>query len=330
MNDFRALVLDLKDEKPKLEVRRLQADELPDGEVTIRVAYSSINYKDAVVAVKHAYVKSFPLIPGIDLAGTVIASADGRFRAGDPVIVTSYGLGTSHHGGFSQIARVPAKWVVPLPKGLTLKEAMILGTAGFTAALSVQRLEDYGLTPEWGPVLVTGATGGVGSTAVDMLSRKGYDVCAVTGKPESQTYLMRLGAKSVIRREELTDAQQKPLRKEQWAAAIDPVGGASLQYVLSSLKYGGAVASSGLAGGADVQTTVYPFILRGISWIGIDSVYCPMPLREKVWSRLGADLKPLRLNEDIVHEISLEQVPDALNDILNGSLLGRTVVNMQE
>jgi len=268
------------------------------------------------------------LIPGIDLAGTVIESQDERFREGDPVIVTSYELGVSHHGGFSEVARVPAKWVVPLPNGLNLREAMILGTAGFTAALSVQRLEENGLQPAQGPVLVTGATGGVGSVSVDILSKIGYEVVASTGKTSEHEYLYQLGAKQVIHREEVVASEQKPLRQQRWAGAIDPVGGKTLEYVLSTIQYGGSVALSGLTGGTDVSTTVHPFILRGVNLLGIDSVYCPMKVREKVWKRLATDLKPKKLNENIVDEISLEELPEVLSKILKGQIRGRTIVKM--
>ena len=252
MNTFQALVLDKMGDQTKLELKQLRMDNLPDGEVTIRVAYSSVNFKDGLVAIQGKFVESFPLVPGIDLAGTVMDSTDERFKLGDEVIVTSYKLGTGHFGGFSEMARVPAEWVVPLPKGLSLKEAMILGTAGFTAALSVQRLEDNELEPSLGPVLVAGATGGVGSIAVNILADRGYEVIASTGKSNQGTYLKSLGAKQVIHRDEIIDTDQTPFREEKWAGAIDPVGGKTLQYILSSLKYGGSVATCGLTGGADV------------------------------------------------------------------------------
>ncbi|GEN36506.1 putative quinone oxidoreductase YhfP [Aneurinibacillus danicus] len=328
MNDFRAFVLDLVDGQTKMEVKQLSANDLPDGDVTIRVAFSSVNFKDGLATIPNRIIKTYPLIPGIDLAGTVIESQDERFREGDPVIVTSYELGVSHHGGFSEVARVPAKWVVPLPNGLNLREAMILGTAGFTAALSVQRLEENGLQPAQGPVLVTGATGGVGSVSVDILSKIGYEVVASTGKTSEHEYLYQLGAKQVIHREEVVASEQKPLRQQRWAGAIDPVGGKTLEYVLSTIQYGGSVALSGLTGGTDVSTTVHPFILRGVNLLGIDSVYCPMKVREKVWKRLATDLKPKKLNENIVDEISLEELPEVLSKILKGQIRGRTIVKM--
>lgn len=314
--------------QPARSVQEWDTGRLPDAEVTVKVAYSSVNYKDALVGVRGYFVKSYPFIPGIDLAGTVLASADSRFKEGDEVIVTSYKLGTGHFGGFSEMARVPAAWVVPLPKGLTLRESMILGTAGFTAALSVQKLEDHGLKPGQGPVLVAGASGGVGSVAVDILAKRGYEVTASTGKKEAHAYLKRLGAARILDREAVMDHEDRPIRKTEWAAAVDPVGGKTTQYIISSLQYGGAVATSGLTGGREVKTTVTPFLGRAVSWIGIDSVFCPMDLRVKVWEKLAGEFKPEHLTSEIVREISLEQVPAALSDILEGKLQGRTIVKM--
>ena len=328
MKPFKALVLDKVNDQTKLEIRELSMDDLPEGEVTIRVAYSSVNFKDGLVGIQNQLVTSYPLVPGIDLAGTVIDSIDERFKKGDEVIVTSYQLGTGHFGGFSEIARVPAEWVVPLPKGLTLKESMILGTAGFTAALSVQRLEENELEPSQGPVLVAGATGGVGSIAVNILAKRGYDVVASTGKSNEEAYLKELGAKQIIHRNEIIDTDQTSIREKKWAGAVDPVGGKTLQYILSTLKYGGSVATSGLTGGIEVSTTVLPYISRGVNWLGIDSVQCPMKKRLKVWDRLGDDLKPTKLNKDMVTEISLEEVPGVLASILEGKVRGRTIVKL--
>ncbi|GER67499.1 putative quinone oxidoreductase YhfP [Weizmannia acidilactici] len=325
---FHALVMEKGETKPELSVRDWNIGQLPEAEVTVKVAYSSVNYKDALVGIKGSFVKSYPFIPGIDLAGTVLQSEDSRFKEGDEVIVTSYKLGTGHCGGYSEMARVPAEWVVPLPKGLTLKESMILGTAGFTAALSVQKLEDHGLKPGQGPVLVAGASGGVGSVAVDILAKRGYEVAAATGKTSAHDYLKRLGAKRVIGREAIVDHEQKSIRKTEWAAAVDPVGGKTTQYIISTLRYGGAVATSGLTGGTEVTTTVTPFLGRAVSWLGIDSVFCPMDLRVKIWERLASDYKPEHLTSEIVREISLEEVPRALADILEGKLQGRTIVKM--
>lgn len=328
MTTFQALLLDKVNEQANLEVRPLNIDDLPQGEVTIKVAYSSVNFKDGLVAIRNQMVKSYPIVPGIDLAGTVIDSIDKRFKIGDEVIVTSYELGVNHFGGFSEIARVPAEWVVPLPKDLSLREAMILGTAGFTAALSVQRLEENGLEPSKGPVLVAGSTGGVGSIAVNILARKGYEVVASTGKSHEKAYLKELGASQVIHRNEIVDHDQKPLRKGKWAAAIDPVGGKTLQYILSTLKYGGSVATSGLTGGIEVSTTVFPFILNGVNLLGIDSVNCPMNKRLAVWNLLSDEWKPTALNKEIVNEISLNELPNVLANILDGKVRGRTIVKM--
>jgi acrylyl-CoA reductase (NADPH) len=323
------LVLNKVNNQNKLAVKQLSIDDLPEGEVTIRVSYSSVNFKDGIVAFRnHQMVESYPLVPGIDLAGTVMDSTDDRFKIGDEVIVTSYKLGTGHFGGFSEIARVPAEWVVPLPKGLSLKEAMILGTAGFTAALSVQRLEENELDPSQGPVLVSGATGGVGSIAVNILAKRGYEVVASTGKTNEEDYLRKLGAKQILNRHEIIDTDQIQMREEKWAGAIDPVGGKTLQYIISTLKYGGSVATSGLTGGIKVSTTVSPFILRGINWLGINSVDCPMHKRLKIWNRLGDDLKPTTLDEDLVNEISLKELPGVLASILEGKVRGRTLVKL--
>ncbi|WP_100372889.1 acrylyl-CoA reductase family protein [Bacillus sp. FJAT-45037] len=329
MNTFEAYMVDLVDGKTNLERKTIHSSDLGEGEVTIEVAYSSVNFKDGLATLPKQIIRNYPLIPGIDLSGTVIESTDDRFKKGDNVLATSYEIGVSHHGGFSELARVPADWVVPLPEGLSLKEAMVLGTAGFTAALSVQKLEDQGTTPADGPVLVTGATGGVGSVAVDILSKRGFDVHASTGKANEHNYLKELGASTILDRAELTPEDKKPMRREVYAAAVDPVGGETLAYVLSTLKYGGSVATSGLTGGHKVETTVYPFILRGINWLGVDSVYCPMELRKKIWDRLATDYKPNHLMKGIVNEITMDELPNTLSRILKGELRGRTIVKVK-
>lgn len=328
MNTFQAMVLDKVNDQTKLEIKQLSMDDLPEGEVIIRVAYSSVNFKDGIVAIQNQFVESYPLVPGIDLAGTILESTVERFKTGDKVIVTSYQLGTGHFGGFSEVARVPAEWVVPLPNGLSLKEAMVLGTAGFTAALSVHRLEENGLEPSQGPILVAGATGGVGSIAVNILAKRGYEVVASTGKSNEEAYLKGLGANQIINRNEIIDTELIPIREERWAGAIDPVGGKTLQYILSTLKYGGSVATCGLTGGIEVSTTVLPYISRGVNWLGIDSVEYPMNKRLKVWNRLGDDLKPTTLNEDVVNVISLKELPGVLANILEGKVRGRTLVKL--
>ncbi len=325
---FNALFVDKTDTDFTIGVKKITTDDLPEGDVTIKVAYSSVNYKDGLASIPDGrIVSSYPFIPGIDLAGTVISSDDNRFREGDQVIVTGYGLGVSHFGGFSQYARVPADWIVRLPDGLTLKEAMVFGTAGFTAALSVHRLEENGLHPDKGPVLVTGATGGVGSLAVAMLVKKGYEVVASTGKEAEHEYLKTLGVSSIIHRSELTPGEIRSLGKQRWAGAIDPVGGNTLAYIISTMQYGGSVAVSGLTGGVEVPTTVHPFILRSVNVLGIDSVNCPMDIRIPLWKRMASDLKPNRLL-DIQKEIMLQDLPQSLSLILQGKMRGRVIVKM--
>ena len=326
MSNFKALVVNKDDNAFTVEISNLSLNDLPEGEVLIEVAYSSVNYKDGLAAIPDGkIVNSYPFVPGIDLAGTVVSSEDDRFKEGDKVIATSYEIGVSHYGGFSEYARIPADWIVPLPEGLTMKEAMTFGTAGFTAALSIYHLENSGLKPSDGQVLVTGATGGVGSAAVAMLAKLGYEVVASTGKESSHDYLRDIGASEIISREELQPEKIRPLDKQRWAGAVDPVGGKTLAYVLSTTKYGGAVAVSGLTGGPNVPTTVFPFILRGVKLLGVDSVYCPMPIRQKLWQRIATDLKPSSI-ERISNEVTLEELPKTLEDILAGKLTGRTVV----
>lgn len=328
MGNFKALVVNKDDNAFTVDIQQLNLDDLPEGEVLIEVAYSSVNYKDGLAAIPDGkIVSTYPFVPGIDLAGTVVSSEDDRFKEGDQVIATSYEIGVTHYGGFCEYARIPADWIVPLPEGLTLKEAMTFGTAGFTAALSVQYLQDHGVKPEDGPVLVSGATGGVGSAAVSMLSKLGYEVVASTGKDSEHDYLRSIGANEIISREALQPEKIRPLDSQRWAGAVDPVGGKTLAYILSTTKYGGTVAVSGLTGGPNVPTTVFPFILRGVKLIGVDSVYCPMSIRQKLWQRLATDLKPEKLDQ-ITREITLEELPQALKDILQGKLTGRTIVKL--
>ncbi|SDJ57966.1 NADPH:quinone oxidoreductase family protein [Salimicrobium halophilum] len=327
--EFKALVVNKTDDDFTVKFESLTGDDLPEGDVTIEVHYSSVNYKDGLASIPNGkIVQSYPFVPGIDLAGTVTSSDDSRYKEGDKVIATSYGIGVSHYGGYSEYARVPGEWVVPLPEGLSMKEAMTLGTAGFTAALSIHQLEESGIAPESGEILVTGATGGVGSVAVSMLSKRGYHVTASTGKESEHEYLKSLGATNIVSREEVTPEKVRPIGNQRWAGAVDPVGGKTLAAVLSNTKYGGAVAVSGLTGGGDVPTSVFPFILRGVNLLGIDSVYCPKPLRETLWKRMATDLKPYGL-EEISNEISFGDLPQTLSDILNGKVRGRTVVNVK-
>ena len=304
-------------------------DDLTPGEVVIRSAYSSVNYKDALAATGTGKIlRRFPLIGGIDVSGTVESSRDSRFAPGDRVLVTGYDLGVSHDGGYAEYVRVPAEWVVPLPDGLSLFEAMALGTAGFTAALGIVRLEQMGLRPGQGAIAVTGATGGVGSIAIAALSQLGYTVTAITGKDDQHDYLRGLGASAVLSRVGL-DFGTRPLEKAAWAGAIDAVGGDLLSWLVRSTSPWGGVASTGLTGGVDVRLTVMPFILRGVSLIGVDSVTCPMDLRRDTWRRLATDMKPPAL-EGIVTEIPLARLDGAFATLLAGRARGRFVVRLGE
>jgi NADPH2:quinone reductase len=302
-------------------------EELSEGGVVIKTAFSSVNYKDALAATGAGKImRRFPLIGGIDAAGIVESSSDPRFNAGDEVLVTGYDFGVAHDGGYAAFARVPADWVVPIPHGLSMIDAMAIGTAGFTAALSIVDMERNGLAPSNGPVIVTGATGGVGSIAVQCLAAAGYEVTALTGKPQEEAYLRSLGARHVLARGSVAMGT-RPLEKATWAGAVDPVGGATLAWLTRTMMYNGCIASSGLTGGTDLQTTVLPFILRGVKLLGIDSVMCPMPVRLEVWRRLAADLKPGRLME-AVQQISLEELPSAFHALLDGKARGRYVVTL--
>ena len=326
--DFKAVVVDKKESDFTVGIKNISLNDLPAGEVLIKVAYSSINYKDGLASIPEGkIVRSYPFVPGIDLAGVVVSSEDPRYLEGDQVIATSYEIGVSHYGGYSEYARIPADWIVPLPENLSLKEAMIYGTAGLTAALSVQRLEENRLSPEKGKVLVTGATGGVGSIAVAILAKRGYDVVASTGKASEHDYLHKLGANEVVSREEVYNGKVRALDKQLWAGCVDPVGGESLAAILSKIHYNGSVAVSGLTGGGNVPTTVFPFILRGINLLGIDSVYCPMEVRKPLWQRMASDFKPEVL-ESISKEISLEELPATLPLILQGQAKGRFIVKI--
>ncbi|WP_439443848.1 acrylyl-CoA reductase family protein [Listeria aquatica] len=330
MTAFRALFVDQKNpEETSLEIKSIQLDDLPEGDVTIRVHYSGINYKDGLATLANGnIVKNYPFIPGIDAAGVVIASSDPEFKEGDPVIVTSYELGVSHFGGYSEYIRVPSKWVVPLPDGLTLREAMIYGTAGFTAAMSVLALQDHGAEPQDGKVAVSGATGGVGSFATAILSELGFSVVASSGKQGREDYLAKLGADEVVSREAFQPEKLRPLDKEQFAHAIDCVGGKPLSYLLSTTKYGGSVTTCGMSAGYQLNTAVYPFILRGIHLLGIDSVYCPYPRRKEVWHHIATDFKLDSLLDWVTTEITLQDLPEALEKNIQGGILGRYLVRL--
>ena len=326
---FNALIVNKQEEQFTVEIKQLKLTDLPNGEVLIRVHYSSVNYKDSLASIPNGnIVNTYPFVPGIDLAGVVVSSEDARFRAGDEVIATSYEIGVTHFGGYSEYARIPAQWIVPVPKGLTLKEAMIIGTAGFTAALSVWRLQENNSSPEKGKVLVTGATGGVGSFAVSILSTLGFNVEASTGKESEQAYLKKIGANTIVSREEVYDGKIRALGKQKWAAAVDPVGGEPLASLLSQIQYGGSVAVSGLTAGTKLPTTVFPFILRGVNLLGIDSVNCPMETRLKIWNRLATDFKPKNLEELIQQEVTLDQLPEVLPTLLKGQARGRILVKL--
>jgi acrylyl-CoA reductase (NADPH) len=305
----------------------MSVDELPPDGALVEVRWSSVNYKDGLAATPTGRVARIsPIVPGVDLAGVLVEDAAG-LPAGIEVLAHGYDIGVSRHGGFAEYARVPAGWLVALPAGLTAREAMVIGTAGFTAAMSVIALQEHGVTPASGPVLVTGATGGVGSTAVGMLAKLGYEVVASTGKPDQEDWLRSLGASELIGRDE-TSAEGKPLDKQRWAAVVDPVGGTSLAYALRTTRYGGAVAASGLTGGTSLETTVFPFILRMVSLLGVDSVNTPADLRLAVWERLAGDLRPNGLDESITREVSLDDVDSLLDDVLAGKGVGRTVVRV--
>jgi putative YhdH/YhfP family quinone oxidoreductase len=303
-------------------------DDLDSGELVVRVAYSSVNYKDALAATGAGkIIRRFPCVGGIDLSGTVTESSDPGFKRGDAVICTSYDLGVAHDGGYAEYARVPAAWAVPVPKGLSLFDAMALGTAGYTAALAVVRMETNGLAPANGPVIVSGATGGVGSIAIDMLSRLGYAVTALTGKENESDYLRKLGAKEVMARKSLDLSKIKPLDRALWAGAVDNLGGEVLAWMASTMMVGGTIAAIGLAASMSLNTTVAPFILRGVSLLGIDSGTTPMPLRREVWRRLASDLRPPHL-KDMTRTLPFDELPKAFDAFIKGAAKGRLVVDM--
>ena len=303
-------------------------DELSPGEVVIKAAYSSVNYKDALAATGTGkIISNFPLIGGVDVSGIVESSEDGRFKTGDQVLVTGYDLGVAHDGGYAEFVRVPAEWVIPLPDTLSPREAMIIGTAGFTAALCVYRMEQNGQSPDQGPILVSGASGGVGNMAIDMLSSKDYQVTALTGKLDESDYLYQLGASEILDRTKL-EFSDRPLEKALWAGAVDNVGGDILAWLTRTVKPWGNITSVGLAGGAQLKTTVMPFILRGVSLLGITSAGCPTVLRHKIWARIASDLRPKHFDKMAVKEIALEDLDTVFNAMLKGQTRGRTIVRL--
>ena len=327
---IRALVVDKNDDgKTHAAVSDVTEDQLPEGDVTVAVEYSTVNYKDGLcIGPGGGLVRTYPHVPGIDFAGTVEASYDARYAPGDKVVLTGWRVGENRWGGYAQKARVKADMLVPLPEGLDTRAAMAVGTAGFTAMLAIIALEDHGLTPEAGPVLVTGAAGGVGSVATATLAHLGYEVAAVTGRPEQEGYLKGLGAARIVARDELTEVTKKPLEAEEWAGCVDAVGGAMLGRVLKQLKYGGSVAAIGLAGGAVLDgATVVPFLLRGVNLLGIDSVMKPYDDRVRAWGRIAKDL-PMDKLDAMIETATLADLPRLGADILKGQVKGRVVVDV--
>ena len=327
---FKALVVEKDDEsgKTSASVQELGLDDLPEAEVTVAVDYSTVNYKDGLcIGPGGGLVRKYPHVPGIDFAGTVEASDDDRYKPGDKVVLTGWRVGEAHWGGYSQKARVKADWLVPLPDGLDTRAAMAVGTAGFTAMLAVMALEDHGMTPGHGPVLVTGAAGGVGSVATAILANLGYEVAGVTGRPETGEYLKSLGATQIVAREEINETVKRPLESETWSGCVDAVGGAMLARVLGQMKYGASVAAVGLAGGAGLPATVIPFLLRGVNLLGIDSVMQPYDNRLRAWQRIAKDL-PMDKLEAMIQPATLADLPKLGADILNGQVKGRVVVDV--
>ena len=329
MTTFQALLVEKSEDKTfSRSVVERHVDELPEGALLVKVKYSSLNYKDALSASGNPGVsRNFPHTPGIDAAGTVVSCDDNAFNAGDDVIITGYDLGMNTSGGFAEYIRIPSSWAVAKPDGLSLKEAMVLGTAGFTAGLSVQGLVENNVTPEDGEILVTGATGGVGSVAVALLAQAGFSVVGCTGKDSQADFLMSLGATRVINRDSLLENKERPMLKEQYAGVVDTVGGEFLAQAIKSTQYGGVVTCCGLTASAQLDVSVFPFILRGVSLLGIDSVQCPMPPRVRLWDKLAGDWKLNQL-EALTTEVGLSQLDEKIDAILKGQLSGRTLVNL--
>ncbi len=327
---FKALVVEKDAEgKTSAAVQDITEDRLPEGDVTVAVEYSTVNYKDGLcIGPGGGLVRNYPHVPGIDFAGTVEASTDARYSPGDKVVLTGWRVGEAHWGGYAEKARVKADWLVPLPAGLSTRHAMAVGTAGFTAMLAVMALEDHGMKPGSGPVLVTGAAGGVGSVATAILAHLGYEVAGVTGRPETADYLKSLGAAQIVAREEINETVKRPLETETWAGCVDAVGGAMLARVLGQMKYGASVAAVGLAGGASLPATVIPFLLRGVNLLGIDSVMQPYENRVRAWERIVTDL-PMDKLEAMIHPATLADLPQLGADILKGQVKGRVVIDVK-
>jgi len=326
---FNALVVNKNDEgKTSAAVQQISLDDLPDGDVVVAVDYSTVNYKDGLcIGPGGGLVRNYPHVPGIDFAGTVETSNDPRYKAGDKVVLTGWRVGEVHWGGYAQKARVKADWLVPLPAGLTTRQAMAVGTAGFTAMLAVMALQDHGLTAGSGPLLVTGAAGGVGSVATAILANLGHEVAAVTGRPETADYLTSLGATQIVARDEINEVTKRPLEAETWAGCVDAVGGPMLARALGQMKYGASVAAVGLAGGANLPATVIPFLLRGVNLLGIDSVMQPYDNRLRAWERIATDL-PMDKLEAMIQPATLSDLPQLGADILQGQVKGRVVVDV--
>ncbi len=328
MTTVRAFTAGHRDDAWVRAVTSLPIEQLGAGDVLVRVQYSGINFKDGLASSETGKVARLdPLVPGVDLAGVVEESADPAIAVGSSVIVHGYDLGVAHHGGYAELARVPGAWVVPMPAGLDARTAMLVGTAGYTAALSVDALERHGLQPGSGPVLVTGASGGVGSMAIGMLAARGFEAVASTGKPAEADWLRSIGATEVIDRAETSADNGRALEKERWAGTVDCVGGTTLAYALRTARYGSAVAASGLTGGTGLPTTVLPFILRGVNLLGIDSVQTPIHARCAMWERIGGDLRPAWLHSLDTEVIGLDELPPQLDRILAGNMRGRVVVD---
>lgn len=330
-NNFKALVV--KEVEPGKFVNTIEQrniESLPQGDLLIKVKYSSINYKDALSASGNKGVtRNYPHTPGIDAAGVIVESSSDNFKLGEEVLVTGYDLGMNTPGGLGEYIRIPSDWAVKLPNGLSLRESMIYGTAGFTAALSVYKMTQYGITPGMGEVLVTGATGGVGSIAIGFLSKLGYDVVAATGKADEEVFLLSIGARKIVSRNDINDESGRPMLKSRWAAVIDTVSGNILSTAIKTTNYGGCVTTCGNIASTEFTSSVFPFILRGVSLLGIDSVQCPMDLRMKVWDKMADEWKIENL-EWYADECSLEDVRERIDLILKGKLVGRTLVNLDK
>jgi NADPH2:quinone reductase len=328
IKSFKAFRIHRQDRQVFARFDEVGLADLTAGDVVVRVTYSDINYKDALAATGTAPIlRKYPLAGGIDLAGEVVDSSDPRFKSGQRVLVTGCGLSETQDGGYAEYARVQGDWVIPVPSGMTDADAMKLGTAGFTAALAVHRMEQNGQQPENGPVVVTGATGGVGSLAVNMLAGRGYEVVAVSGKPEADAYLHEIGASRILRRQSL-DLGSKPMEAALWAGAVDNVGGEVLTWLTRTMRYGGNIASVGLAASHELHTTVMPFILRGVNLLGINSVATPRELRLAVWHRLATDLRPAKLDRIAGRQVTFEELPAQFDDYIKGRVIGRTVVRI--